>query len=124
MPHYLKMTEDADGSTDGRTTRRYLSGQVYSATSKPAVDAFLFHSFVSSGRAVECDADGNPLAPATPEPSSKAAKSAKNAPTAAASDAAASTLAADIEQAVEAAVEQAATPAQAATQPDQNAPKA
>lgn len=111
MPHYLKMTEDAYGSPNGRAVHRYLAGGVYSASSTPPLDGFLFDAFVSSGRAVACDAEGTPLAPTAP--AAKASKTAKSTPADAAS-----TLETAIEQTGEAAIES------AATQPASEDPKA
>jgi|SRR5579859_660950 len=61
MQQAIRMLEDAEGSPNGHTVYRYTAGEVYTRESAPPVDEHLMTSFVSSGRAVECDANGNPV---------------------------------------------------------------
>jgi hypothetical protein len=58
----IRMLEDALGSSDGAKVYRYVSGEVYDEeTTAPRASAELMKAFVESDRAVEVDAQGNPL---------------------------------------------------------------
>lgn len=59
--HAIRMLEDAEGSVNGHTVHLYKSGEVYSSETTPPVNDHLMQSFVVSGRAVEVDAQGNPV---------------------------------------------------------------
>lgn len=59
--HAIRMLEDAEGSPNGHTVYSYKSGEVYTRESEPPVSEHLMTSFTVSGRAVECDAKGNPV---------------------------------------------------------------
>lgn len=57
----IRMLVDAEGSPNGHTIHIYRAGEVYSPATTPRASAFLMSAFVASGRAVECDAQGNPI---------------------------------------------------------------
>lgn len=77
--HAIRMLEDADGSPNGHTVHTYRAGEVYSADSTPPVDAHLMTSFTVSGRAIECDAKGNPVGKPVDRRAYKAAHAPKPA---------------------------------------------
>ena len=70
------MLEDALGSPNGHTVYRYTAGEVYTRDSEPPVDDHLMSSFVTSGRAVEVDAQGNPIGKPVDRRAFKAAQDA------------------------------------------------
>ena len=98
------MLVDADGSPHGHTVYSYTAGEVYSPESNPPATGYLMAAFVSSGRAVEVDEQGNPVGtPATrrgrksaaseePEAESAAAESSDTSEPVAEPDAAAEGL--------------------------------
>lgn len=72
----IRMVEDAEGSPNGHTVYQYVAGEVYSPDSEPPADNFLMASFVASKRAVEVDANGNPVSTPASRRSTKAAATA------------------------------------------------
>lgn len=71
----IRMLVDADGSPNGHTIYHYEAGEIYRAgDTQPPLDDFLMASFVASGRAIEVDADGNPVA----TPASRRARKASS----------------------------------------------
>lgn len=58
----IRMLVTADGSPHGHTVYTYEEGEVYSPDSTPPATGYLMEAFVSSKRAIEVDADGNPVA--------------------------------------------------------------
>lgn len=59
--HAIRMLVDAEGAPHGHTVYRYTAGEVYSPESDPPATGALMLAFVASKRAVEVDADGNPV---------------------------------------------------------------
>lgn len=58
----IRMLVDADGAPHGHTVYPYTAGEVYTPESQPPATEWLMSAFVVSGRAVEVDAAGNPVA--------------------------------------------------------------
>ena len=59
----IRMLIDADGAPHGHTVYRYESGEMYRAgDTQPPMSEDLMTAFVASGRAVEVDENGNPVA--------------------------------------------------------------
>ena len=58
----IRMLVDADGAPHGHTVYTYTAGEVYAPDTLPPATEWLMNAFVTSGRAVEVDASGNPVA--------------------------------------------------------------
>lgn len=68
----IRMLVDADGAPHGHTIYSYEAGEVYAPDTLPPATEWLMSAFVTSGRAVEVDASGNPVV----TPASRRAKKA------------------------------------------------